>query len=231
MSAEISQLLEQAQDEQSDGQEPSRIILGTQWEVECFDGYVLKSPRNPDVDKADVLHSRHLIAMDAMNDQYYHPNNLGDVPVPPMIMLPDNSKMVQLLSNGDCLADLSNEQLAGLPTDVIQALIHLLNASLVTTKKNGKLNDFPDLPGYNFKLRPDKRFIAALQARQSINILVGNQVDFVDPDLYFASCRNWLTKTMAWLMKPIMFQQAVQFRKLLNAILIECGEEPILCLS
>ena len=159
---------------------------------------------------------------------FYSNQGFGDVPIPAMALVSGQNTMVQERVFGQRLSELSDEEISNLPTHIIHELINLITCSLEAFRKRGILKDFPDLPGYNFDLPTLQRLSYALQARRSINILIGNtmqngeqqHVHFVDPDLYYSSCRSPVTMSTATIMKHLsMFPNARKFRNQLQKIL------------
>ena len=198
------------------------IIEGTRWIVSLFPDCVIKTPRNPLRDRAKDLFNSHLSAIGLMQG-YYNKNGYGPVPVPGMVLIPDKNRMVQERIFGKRLSDLTDEEIFQLPPHTLQGLINLISCSLEVSASRGILKDFPDLPGYNFDLPAPQRLWHALRARRSINILIDDErsnVHFVDPDLYYSSCRSPLTIATAALMKRIaMFPSARRFRRQLEEAL------------
>ncbi len=202
------------------------IIEGTRWIVSLYRDCVVKTPRNPLKDAAKDLFDSHLAATCLMQD-HYNQNGYGPVPVPGMALIPDRNRMVQERIFGKRLSDLTDEEIFELPPHTLQGLINLISCSLEAFKDRGILKDFPDLPGYNFDLPVLQRLWHALRARRSVNILIDDEhsnVHFVDPDLYYSSCRSPVTIATAALMKKIsMFPSARRFRrKLEKALELRC---------
>lgn len=187
-------------------------VFGTQWKVEFFNGYVLKTPRNSDANTAPELYNRHLKAIKIMRDGYYDSRGV-EPPVPEMALV--GNAVIQQRVNGRRLSDFTDEEIMDLPQGVLTDLYHLLGCSLVANQDGSGVRDFVDLPGYNFNLPWPQRSIRALQARYSINIMIDEQdgrLFFVDPDMYFASTRNIGTKLVAASMKPITMLFTRMFR-------------------
>ncbi len=208
----IDLLKEFARRDEAEGVKPTAQVNGTQWTVDVFGNYVKKTPRDPSVNTAGELFGRHQEAIALMNSQYY--NQKGKKPpVPGMSMLSDEC-MIQERVCGRRLNDLSDEEIASLPSDSLLDLYHLLNCALAVKNPKGILTDFVDLPGYNFDIPSWKRTWKAMQARYSINIMVGDdgKIFFVDPDMYYASTRNAGTLVGAAVMKPVMMLFTKMFR-------------------
>jgi len=197
------------------------LILGTQWSVELFGQYVLKTPREDAPNKAKELHGRHVTAIDMMKNGYYESRGLTP-PVPDMDLF--GHGLIQQRVKGRRLADFSDEEISALPESVLTDLHHLLECSLTVNQKGPGIRDFIDLPGYDLNLPWPQRSIRALQARYSINIMIDEQegrLFFVDPDMYFASTRNIGTKLAAASMKPIMMLFTRMFRDRIGSVIKE----------
>jgi hypothetical protein len=217
MSEAFEEKIEAAERAIRDGQPPEQKIEGTQWLVDLYeeaDGFAIKAPRNPSVNTTKELHGRHVKTIKLMRTKYYEPKGIDKIPVPKMALINNGQQMVQERVYGRTLDELTEDEIKALPAETLMDLWLLLDCALKVNSKNGRMTDFVDLPGYNFKLHPLKRIIRALQARYSINIMIGNdnQLYFVDPDLYYASTRTPLTKASAASMKPLMMLLTRVFR-------------------
>ena len=196
-------------------------IFGTQWKVELFDDYVLKTPRNGAVNTATELYNRHLKAIGIMEDGYYRSKGVKP-PVPEMALV--GNGVIQQRVTGRRLADFTDEEIMGFPESILVDLCHLLDCSLIANQDGSGIRDFVDLPGYNLNLPWPQRSIRALNPRYSINIMVDEQkgeLFFVDPDMYFASTRNIGTKLAAASMKPMMMLFTEMFRDRIRKVLGE----------
>ncbi|GEM_PF-5557226 len=221
-------LFEQYQSDSSAGVKPEQTVTGGQWVVEIYSGYVVKRPRDPK-NTAAKLHARQSEALAAMQ-VFYHLKGFGKVPVPDMHLFPKDNFVLQPRATGIRLAELSDDELAKQPPEILEALDRLMACTLEVRKKirlvfglaEKDCEDFIDIPGWNLDIPWFKRFPRGVQSRYSTNIFTDSEsgkIAFVDPDWAYVSTQSRFRMLTVMMAKGAMLKHMQRFRDQLHQLI------------